>query len=67
MKVTLVRIWASPSTLHLRVMVTAKNGSWSVFRDLHIAKEELPIDQLQDLIHSGLVDELEPSVEPGLF
>lgn len=67
MDIRLVRSWASPSTLHLRVMVTAKSGNWSVFRDVHIEKDNLPLEDLERMIRSGRVDSVEPEVQPGFW
>lgn len=67
MKVTLIRIWASPSTLHLRVMVSAKGGAWAVFRDIHVPKEELPVEDLASFADMNAVDDVEPEVQPGFW
>jgi hypothetical protein len=48
-------------------MVCAKNGAWSVFRDLHVPKDELPIEDLAEMIREGTVDEVEPQVQPGFW
>lgn len=67
MNVSLVRIWASPSTLHLRVMITAKNQAWSLFKDVHVPKDSIAPEDLKSLLLTGEVDELEPQVQPGFW
>ena len=45
MDITVVKIWSSPSTLHLRVMVTYKTNPHGRFADVHIP--------IADLVNSG--------------
>lgn len=45
----LVHIWASPSTLHIRVMVSDKKRRWSQFGVLHVPIEEIP-SELRDIL-----------------
>ena len=57
MDVHLIKMWASPSTLHLRVMVTGRKKTWSQFADIHI-----PLDALPAEVRSlGLVPDREDS------
>jgi hypothetical protein len=42
MDITATKIWASPSTLHLRLLVRFKTHSAVQFADLHIPLELLP-------------------------
>jgi hypothetical protein len=66
MTIRLVQSWASPSTLHLRVMVTASSGAWSVFRDLAI-----PLRDLDDTVLLAVLalcrDSGSFQHEPGLW
>ena len=41
MEVSLTQIWASPSTLHLRLVITGKGGKWIRFHNLHIPLSEV--------------------------
>lgn len=52
MDIRLVRSWASPSTLHLRVMITASDGRWSQFRDLSVPLLDLDESVLAMLLTS---------------
>jgi len=66
MEVRLVRIWASPSTLHLRLLVLGRGNAWHKFTEIHVPISELSWDDLASLMHS------EPSrqdgwQQPGLF
>lgn len=42
MKVDLVRLWASPSTLHLRVVYGPDNGAWIRSQEIHVPWDTLP-------------------------
>ena len=48
MDVTPVRMWASPSTLHLKVAITPKGASWVQFSEMHIS-----LDDLVEVIREG--------------
>ena len=48
MKLQLARLWASPSTLHLRVAVMADDDSWVTFKDLSIPRQVV-VSELLDL------------------
>lgn len=52
MDIRLVRSWASPSTLHLRVMITGKDNKWSQFRELSVPLEDLDESVLEVLLTS---------------
>lgn len=41
MDIRLIKSWATPSTLHLRVMITGKDNRWHSFKDLHLAIDDL--------------------------
>jgi len=63
MELTPVRIWASPSTLHLKVAVTFKTTTHIQFAEMHI-----PLEELTETIRSSiaLLDEVCDSVQHEL-
>lgn len=50
MEVHIIRLWISPSTLHLRVMVEFQNKRWVQFRDAHLSLSELDADSVSNLL-----------------
>jgi len=42
MKIDLVRIWASPSTLHLRLVYGPDDGKWVKSQEVHVPWATLP-------------------------
>lgn len=50
MDINLSRIWASPSTLHLRLLYGASDGSWVRSRELHVGWEVLPPETRRQLM-----------------
>lgn len=42
MDITVTGLWASPSTLHLRLMVQGKRKSWVRFANVHVPLSEIP-------------------------
>jgi len=66
MDVHLVKIWASPSTLHLRVMVSGKHNSWAKFHEIHVPLAELNVGELAAILHSES-ERLDGEHEPRLF
>ena len=55
MKLQLARIWISPSTVHLRVAVVAKDESWVRFADLRIPRDVV-VRELLDLDHDWVAE-----------
>jgi len=49
MEASLVRMWASPSTLHLRVCVVGKRKHWVQFCDLHIPLDDIPLSVVAEV------------------
>ena len=49
MDVHLTKIWASPSTLHLRLLVTYKTHQGVQFADVHIPMDKIP-SEVRNLI-----------------
>jgi hypothetical protein len=51
---TMSRMWASPSTLHLKIAITPKDASWVQFCELHI-----PLSELGETIRSSILISLD--------
>lgn len=62
MDITATRLWASPSTLHLRCVVTFKTREAVQFLDLHVPLEMLP-KELQGYLE--LTADLARDPQPG--
>lgn len=64
MEATLTRIWASPSTLHLRLMIQPKNGRWSQFVNLSVPWETIPSEVRTAILMSDRFDRDEQHEQP---
>lgn len=66
MKIDLVRIWASPSTLHLRVIYGSDDGSWIKSREIHCAWDSLP-PSTRDMLMMAVDQERDEQGQDPLF
>lgn len=67
MKVELVRLWATPSTLHLRVIYGPDNGAWVKSQELHVPWDTLPAST-REVLRFALAEEHDEDVrEDPLF
>lgn len=67
MDISLSGLWASPSTLHLRLVVRGRENRWVRFYNLHIPMEEIPAVVVNSIVaaHASVVDGLEAEADPG--
>lgn len=56
MKIDLVRLWASPSTLHLRVVYGPDNGAWIRSKEVHMPWSVLS-EGMKDTLRHALDEE----------
>lgn len=66
MKIDLVRIWATPSTLHLRVVYGADNGSWIRSKEIHCPWDNLP-PATREMLQMAVDQERDEEGEEPLF
>jgi hypothetical protein len=66
MKIDLVRLWASPSTLHLRVIYGPDSGAWVKSQELHIPWDTLP-NSTREVLRFALDEERDEDRQDPLF
>jgi hypothetical protein len=66
MKIDLVQIWASPSTLHLRLVYGPDSGKWIRSQELHVPWAALP-GSTRDMLSKLVDDEREEEQQESLF
>lgn len=66
MEAEIVRIWASPSTLHLRLVYWGKQKKWMKSADVHIPLAEIP-SQVREQIRVSDGFDVEPQPDVPLF
>lgn len=67
MRFTVTRIWITPSTLHLRLMVVGKGDRWVRFREVHVPLNEIPFEDLRNLLDRDQVFSEDRTPDPTLF
>lgn len=66
MRIELVRIWASPSTLHLRVVYGADDGSWIRSQEIHCPWDSLPLST-REMLRMAIDHERDEQGQEPLF
>lgn len=66
MKIDLVRLWASPSTLHLRVIYGPDSGAWIKSQEIHVPWDTLP-DSTRSMLAMLVQDEKDEPEQDPLF
>lgn len=66
MDVHLTKIWASPSTLHLRLMVVYKSHQGVQFADVHLPMAKIP-SEVRSLVALSVGFDEEPEDDLPLF
>jgi hypothetical protein len=67
MKIDLVRLWASPSTLHLRVVYCPDDGAWIRSKEIHCSWDSLPPSTRQMLAAALSEEKDEELADDPLF
>lgn len=59
-------MWASPSTLHLRLEITGKHNSWTAFADCHFPLDDIEPEVIEQILARAGQDGADRH-QPGLF
>lgn len=62
MEVEIVRLWASPSVLHMRVLIWGRQKRWFRSTNVHIRWDALPSEVRRQIL-LALDDDREPETE----
>jgi hypothetical protein len=66
MHATVTKAWATPSVLHLRLLVQSNKGRWSQFLDVHVPWDNLDPEVLSRAFELAGSDSQPPDA-PTLF
>lgn len=67
MKITVTRIWVSPSTLHLGLMYGPNSEKWIRFQNVHVPLEAIPFEDLRNLLERDQAQKRDEEGQPVLF